>query len=135
MSLESLPDEKIIEIALFLPLSGIYKLCLTNKRFNDIICDNDYFWREKFQKDYGKIEWEGNWKELYMNFGNVWAFGENHYSQLGIGHNEDTDTPTLIPDIKAKRISTGQYNSAIIDNNDDVWIWGHINSGIPFSNS
>ena len=50
----SLPDEIILQIALFEPLNNIDQLCLTSQRFNNLICNNNYFWREKFVKDFGE---------------------------------------------------------------------------------
>jgi hypothetical protein len=56
----------------FLPLRNIVNLCLTSKRFNEVICDNEYFWRLKFIKDYKFVpNYTGNWKHLYKNFRNV----------------------------------------------------------------
>lgn len=61
MSFEELPNESILDLALFLP--DMVSLCLTNSRFNDVICNNNFFWREKSIKNYGNVYWEGIWKE------------------------------------------------------------------------
>ena len=69
-----LPSETIIEIALRLPVSDISLYCQTSKRFNDMICNNNYFWREKFLYDYGPPEDDVNitsWKYAYENYGKV----------------------------------------------------------------
>jgi hypothetical protein len=39
-----------------LDLPEISKLCLTNKRFNDILCNNPLFWRKKLEKEYPMID-------------------------------------------------------------------------------
>ncbi len=39
-----LPNESIFNIALFLPLNTLIALCLTSSKFNQLICDNNYFW-------------------------------------------------------------------------------------------
>lgn len=80
---EILAPEKIMDIALFLPLPDIAYLCRTNSRFNEIICNNEYFWQQKFYNDYGVINYTvGSWKDLYKNYMNVWVFGDNEYGQL-----------------------------------------------------
>ena len=48
----SLPTEIILHIALFEPLNNINHMCLSSQRFNNLICNNNYFWREKFVKDF-----------------------------------------------------------------------------------
>jgi hypothetical protein len=47
-----LPDELIIVQALNLPLSSLDDLCLTSRRFNELICDNEVFWNQRFLQDY-----------------------------------------------------------------------------------
>ena len=51
----SLPDEVILQIALFEPINNINQMCLSSQRFNNLICNNNYFWREKFVKDFGEL--------------------------------------------------------------------------------
>jgi hypothetical protein len=97
-----LPNETIIDIAIYLPINQIVNLSLCNLRFNTLICDNDYFWRQRFYLDYDEINHVGSWKELYKNFGNVWTFGVNQYGQLGIGNTDDQNKPTQIANTKAK---------------------------------
>lgn len=46
-----LPKDIILEIALRTELKTISKLCQSSKRFNDIICLNDLFWKDKYYQD------------------------------------------------------------------------------------
>jgi alpha-tubulin suppressor-like RCC1 family protein len=65
---------------------------------------------------------------------NVSAFGLNLDGQLGLGHYKDRNTPTQIPNIKAKQVasrvlrpretSAGNIYTAIIDLENNVWIFG-----------
>lgn len=48
-----LPGEMIMEIALAADLDTISKMCRTSKKFNEIICDNDTFWKLKLQREFG----------------------------------------------------------------------------------
>ena len=60
---ELIPNDQIIKIALNLSLNDIYYYCQVNKRFNDIICENELFWKQKI---------------------NLYLFGSNSYGQLGL---------------------------------------------------
>lgn len=48
-----LPPDAIINIALYEPIGSIARLCQVSRRFNDIICSNNNFWRDKFILDFG----------------------------------------------------------------------------------
>lgn len=59
-----LPYETIVGIGLKLPISDISLYCQISKRFNNVICNNNYFWREKFYHDFGSISEQNivSWK-------------------------------------------------------------------------
>ena len=77
-----LPPENIIDIALRLPISSISFYCQTNNRFNEAICDNQYFWKQKFFQDYWPVNYTGDWKNLYESIMNVWVCGYNKFGEL-----------------------------------------------------
>ena len=60
---------------------------------------------------------------------NVWAFGQNHRGQLGLGDNQNRNIPVQIPDIKAKAVSCGEHHTMIIDLNNNVWAFGYNHVG------
>ena len=41
-----LPDETVLDIALHEPIRNITELCQSSSRFNNLICNNNSFWRE-----------------------------------------------------------------------------------------
>jgi len=124
----SLPNELLISVALSLSSREIYNLCQTDQRFNELICDNQYFWQHKFYHDYGKIVIQStDWKTIYQKFLNVWGFGNNKNGQLG--NIKTTDTPTVINDFKAKSIFAGFASSAFIDVNNNAWVFGRNSTG------
>ena len=61
----------------------------------------------------------------------VWSFGENVFSQLGLGDQRDRSSPTQIPNLKAKQVSAGAYHTVVIDLDDSapVWTFGWNNYG------
>lgn len=57
--------------------------------------------------------------------GQVWAFGSNESGQLGLGHYETLDTPTLIPELSGIiRIAAGRNHSLFLDQDGQVWACG-----------
>ena len=53
-SFKDLPNDMIIKIALNMDIGEIYNFCQIDTNFNKIICDNDYFWKQKYDRDFGK---------------------------------------------------------------------------------
>ena len=64
--------------------------------------------------------------------GDLWMWGDNGNGQLGDGTNEKSSTPINITDkhgssLAAKTIDQvvlGEYHSAAIDEDGDLWVWG-----------
>ena len=53
-----------------LSLSDITSLCLVSRALNDKLCDNEDFWRRKFENDYGEDpdSYKSNtYKHLYLS--------------------------------------------------------------------
>jgi hypothetical protein len=48
-----LPTDNIIQIALYESIDYVTKMCRLSRRFNDIICNNNNFWKDKFITDFG----------------------------------------------------------------------------------
>lgn len=57
--------------------------------------------------------------------GNVWAFGQNSFGQLGLGDTVDVNVPTKITfPSSARFVSCGYLHTMIIDTNNHVWVFG-----------
>ena len=69
--MESSSKDVLVKIALEMSLKDILNLCLTNKRFNAYICNNESFWLNKILRDYPNVtnykEFGSTNKERYMN--------------------------------------------------------------------
>lgn len=71
MNLDTLPKNVLYGLALDLKPKELYKLCLTNKKLDELICNNDNFWKEKLYKDYPEtigvfnFTYKGLFKRLY----------------------------------------------------------------------
>src|SRR6185503_13203500 len=48
-----LPDDMILNIMLEQDYKNILQFCKVHKRFNELICRNMKFWRDKYSRDYG----------------------------------------------------------------------------------
>ena len=113
--MENLPVELILSYALSLDLPSITHLCQTSAQFNEVICNNEYFWKHKFIRDYYYVpEFNGSWKHLYQVFGDVWSFGYGY-----------SNSPKQIPNIKAKMIASGELHSMTIDFENNLWGFGY----------
>lgn len=94
-----LPNETIIDIAIYESIENITRLCQTSIRFNNLICNNNNFWSHKYIYDFGLPEENLNiisWKEAYQNYGAVIGFGNNGSGQLGLGDTQNRNSPTEI---------------------------------------
>jgi alpha-tubulin suppressor-like RCC1 family protein len=113
-----LSNDNIRQIALQLNINDIYYYCLYNARFNDIVCNDNWFWKEKFLIDFGQPEYDtvDDWKTLYKNYGSVYIFGE-----FGVS---ESQTPTKIPNFRFKSVSSGAYHTVTIDFNGNMWTFG-----------
>ena len=64
------------------------------------------------------------------NNGDVLVFGCNEYGQLGLGHNNNINIPTLLMnDTTIKNIICGTFHTIIYKNNGDVLVFGHNDYG------
>lgn len=69
--MEKLPKDILIEIALNLNPDDVINFCKSAKRENQVICQNEHFWRRKLVKDYPEYFnfelTEINYKTIYIN--------------------------------------------------------------------
>jgi len=65
-NLANLPPELIQKTALTMSPSEILKLCRVDKRFNNAICNNEYFWILKLKRDLNKTYKCYSAKEIYL---------------------------------------------------------------------
>eukprot|EP01133_Synstelium_polycarpum_P016775 gene16775-19948_t len=67
----------------------------------------------------------GNYHILLLTeSGNVWAWGNNHYGQLGIGSDASSSLPRLVELKCVKQIATGVKHSAAINEWGELYMWG-----------
>ena len=116
MNLDEFPSELLILQALALDLSSISRLCQTSRRFDDVICNNELFWHQKFIQDFefDPVLYTGSWKQLYEQYGSIWVMGNNQYGQLGLDDTNNRLSPTLLPNIKARQVSAGGNHTVMI---------------------
>ena len=65
--MNNFPKDLFIKISIELELPDIFELSSVNKKFNNLTCENDIFWMNKFYYDYGYYSKVSNstWKEFY----------------------------------------------------------------------
>lgn len=67
--MNQLPKDVLVFMALNMDLPEIISLCQTNSTFNKRVCENNYFWLNKLDKDYGVKS--GNAKTVYYQIKNT----------------------------------------------------------------
>jgi alpha-tubulin suppressor-like RCC1 family protein len=57
--------------------------------------------------------------------GRVWSFGNNTFGQLGLGDENDRNTPTLVPGLNnIIQVSAKAHHTLCLDNQGNVWSFG-----------
>lgn len=111
----SLPSEIIIMVIINLPITDLFNLCQVNSQINAIICQDNYFWKRKYNHDYGEPLEQNqlniDWKLLFQKVGDVYltGFGQIDFRSLNI---------------KARKMACGNYHVMIIDPRNDLWGYG-----------
>ncbi len=81
--LESLPNDIILQMAMTYSYDAIMNMCVSNKKFYQIICNNNKFWKNKTIKDFKEklknldvwVNINYNvWDYLYDEYQNNWRF-------------------------------------------------------------
>ena len=68
----NLTDDVFYDILLDLDYDSIKKYCLSNKSIN-LLCNNQNFWRNKFNRDYPSLTIKStNWKKEYNDIYNAY---------------------------------------------------------------
>jgi alpha-tubulin suppressor-like RCC1 family protein len=112
---EFLPDDVIIQIALHESIRYISDMCRLNTRFNNLICNNNNFWHQKFIQDFGQLPESVNitsWEDAYKNYGKVIVF------------EGDVKTKIKVPQSIIFVACGGDY-TMMIDINNNVWAQGY----------
>ena len=55
-NLLDVPKDVLIMMMVDLDLPEVSKLCISNKKFNTILCENPIFWRQRIEKEYPKVD-------------------------------------------------------------------------------
>ena len=94
--IENLPHDTIIKIALDLNFDKINDLCTLTTIFNNVICNNNEFWRRKYSVDFSEIQGpkgtKNNWREVYKNTMrklNIWNFIIDNFGKYEFNKIED----------------------------------------------
>ena len=125
MSLDLLPKDLLIEIAILLSPRALYYWLQCDKKLMEIV-QNNHFWRRKFIREYGNINYDGNWSTLYQNYTDVWSCGSDGCGQLGLGEKKETSKLDNVENFRAKKIAAGDSQSTFLDLNDNIFVCGAV---------
>ena len=113
-------------IAAGLSVSDILNLCATDNYLNNAICNNESFWKEKLDKDYGQFDYNlfnfTSWKQLYILIDRIRIY-HTGTPDGRLYHDQFFDYPQLFDDIKPIQISQGENGDDImvIDIYNNLW--------------
>ncbi len=65
MSIITMSKDILIKMALDMDLADILSLCETNKKYNKLLCQDDGFWKQKYEKDFDNLQIQ-SYKNLYL---------------------------------------------------------------------
>lgn len=130
-----LPPDVVRKINLDVPMSDVQNLCRSSKRCNEIICNNDNYWRLRFEKDFWFVNEEyesykySNWKQHYQYNDIVRhiLFLSNEELQDMLEEiiiNKYNNNMSIIDDMKLNILKTSYYTLGDIANQkieDFVW--------------
>lgn len=63
--METLPKNVLFDMALKLSLKDLAKFCILSKRFDEVVCKSNDFWRIKLKQDFNLETKEKNTKKIY----------------------------------------------------------------------
>nr|QBK91457.1 MAG: F-box and regulator of chromosome condensation repeat protein [Pithovirus LCPAC302] len=132
--MENIPKDILWMIAYNLSNQELMTLCLTSKRYYNIVCNNKYFWYWRIYKRFGYIEIPDSlqqdnpkciWDILTMN--TLYMFGCNDNGQLG-RYTQDRLIPTnVMKDIKY--VSCGSFHTGVITTDNKLFMFGRNRDG------
>jgi hypothetical protein len=154
--METEPLELLFRQALLLDMPSLNAFCETSSNLNNLLCQNENFWKTKFQHDFGwlPLEYTGSWRELYLNYQNLWLLhnGELNFTgkkaqQVTIGHevafidlqnrlfhiqSNGVPEPILTEHetiFQAIQVSASSTHSLFIDQYNQLWGYGEFIAG------
>jgi len=78
---------------------------------------------------YPKIKINCGFNHTCLLMNEVWVWGHNTYGQLGLGHNQDQNSPLKLNLPNIKHIICGGYHTIALTNLNEIWVWGHNRAG------
>lgn len=65
-NLENLPKDMLWEIGFQVDKKDFARFCRLSRKFNNIVCNDDNFWKENVKRKYGKVpQLKKSWKKTY----------------------------------------------------------------------
>jgi hypothetical protein len=84
-SLDSLPKDLIVYMAMGMSLDTIWRFCRTSNRLNDLVCDNERFWVDKLANEFpGEAEKKPSDSTFREHYQKTWMAAKDPYAVLQI---------------------------------------------------
>jgi len=119
----NVPVELIQKIGLDLDLWEIYSLCLTSKTFNNAVCNDDLFWKEKIQRFYPFLTDYKQPNESYREQYEWWVLSSENTTEFEAARNGRFDVVVFLEHVNdgldRSEINTF-YKGAIVG--PEIWL-------------
>jgi len=80
--------------------------------------------------DWGYMDKGAHHSLAFKRDGSLWAWGGNHYGQLGLGDTGQRNTPTRVgADKDWKTVKVGAHHSLAVKKDGSLWAWGRNDHG------
>ena len=127
-------------------INGIHELNLEEiVKDTDMAIDENVETDDTIAKLYGVKKIYISCHTIYVIDANddLWAWGDNSYNKLGLGHSYLVTEPTKILDgrtegetgVKAKNVWAGFMNTFVLDTNNQLWVCGNNTHGVLGQNN
>tara|TARA_R110001599_G_scaffold44889_5_gene133243 strand:- start:94 stop:678 length:585 start_codon:yes stop_codon:yes gene_type:complete len=120
--MDILDKDILVLFALELDLPELLSLCRTSKRINNLLCQNNNFWRRKIEKEHPKLLQyypTDEYKELYQGL-------RDYPKAYSVNWNLSTLKLNFVVKGFIEGFDTGEYDSGEADQNfkvgDKVWV-------------
>lgn len=80
MEIADLNKDNLFNTTQYLSDQELFNLCITNKELYNKLCGNQEFWHRRFVLEYGPNNYQGDWKELYLNFNRIYSLNLTNYT-------------------------------------------------------
>lgn len=118
---DTLPNEIIVDIGLRLNIKDVLSYCGVSKLFNNVICNDNYFWEEKLYQDFGINNSSNDPKCQYTDMFDDFNLSTSSGLAAGIGNMDILRYIIYLASIRGVRLDLCTAMKSAIYNNREIY--------------